>query len=312
MTATVNLPTWRHRRVGLAILLAACGALTVGSSAHAQVTPIVDSVGFEQPKFSPTFSNAQTQYAGQLEGQAPFPEPLPIGTWLRTRNGTSTARVINTVAASGSQSVQVDRVGGSDDRWAVPVSGWPSERYVCIDWDMRVEQSTVPVGSFGPFFGVEAYDDDAAALGLLASFGVDASNGEVLFQEDGTGFITAPGPTVAFGAWNRFTILLDYVDKDFELYLNMMPVTLPAGTNGFVDEANIPGGLDQFTDANISTFALGGDAGSQAATGRAYFDNFKVVQSPTNPCVPEPTSAVLAILGLGQLAALRRKYRRVV
>jgi hypothetical protein len=312
MTSTFHLPTLRRRRVGLAMLLAACGALAAGSSARAQVTPIVDSVGFELPKFSTTFSNAQTLYAGQLEGQAVFPEPLPIGTWLRTRNGLSTARVVNSVAASGSQSVQVDRVANSDDRWAVPVSGWPSERYVCIDWDMRVEQSTVPVGSFGPFFGVEAYDDDAAALGLLASFGVDASNGEVLFQEDTTGFVTAPGPTVAFGVWNRFTILLDYVDKDFELYLNMLPVTLPAGTNSFVDDANIPGGLDQFTDANISTFALGGDAGSQAATGRAYFDNFMVVQSPTNPCVPEPTSVVLAALGLGQLTVLRRRFRQVV
>ena len=49
------------------------------------------------------------------------------------------------------------------------MSGWPSQRYVCIDWDMRVQQTVS--AAFGPFFGVEAYDDDAASIGLLGSLG---------------------------------------------------------------------------------------------------------------------------------------------
>jgi hypothetical protein len=308
MTATLFSPSPRKRIAGAALMLVACVAVTA-RPAHAAITTIVDSQGFELPKFDPAFSNAQTSYVGQLEGQAPFPEPLPVGTWLRTKNGSSTATVINTVAApgGGTQSVRVDRAANSDDRWAVPVSGWPSERYICIDWDMRVEASGLPVGSFGPFFGVEAYDDDASDLGLLASLGVDAANGEVLYQVEGTGFLAAPGPVVAFGAWNHFTILLDYVDHDFELYLNGTQLALPAGTDGFVDHANIPGGLDQFTDANISTFAAGGDPTSQAAPGTAYFDNFSVVQSPTNPCIPEPAGLALGVVGMAQLAIFRRQ-----
>jgi hypothetical protein len=309
MSSTVISPSPRARIMGHTLALTAAILSCAAASCRTHgATVIVDSQGFELPKFSPTYSNSSTLYIGQLEGQAPFPEPLPVGTWLRTKNGSSKATVINTLAApgGGAQSVKVERVANSDDRWAVPVSGWPSERYVCIDWDMRVEQTSLPVGSFGPFFGVEAYDDDAMALGLLASFGVDASNGEVLYQVEGSGVLVAPGPTVAFGAWNRYTILLDYVDHDFELYLNMMPVALPAGTNGFVDHLNIPGGLNEFTDANISTFAAAGDALSQAAAGTAYFDNFSVIQSATNPCIPEPTGSVLGALGMAALALLRR------
>jgi hypothetical protein len=311
MPANLNPPSPRARVLGLAFVIAACGVWSAAPLAEAQAATIVDSLGFELPKFSPTFSNPQTLYAGQLEGQAMFPEPLPVGTWLRTKNGSSKATVINTLAApgGGTQSVKVERVANSDDRWAVPVSGWPSERYICIDWDMRVEQTVLPAGSFGPFFGVEAYDDDAAALGLLASFGVDASNGELLYQVEGSGVLVAPGPTVGFGTWNRYTILLDFVDHDFELYLNMTQVPLPAGTDGFVDHANIPGGLNEFTDANISTFAAMGDPLSQGATGTAYFDNFSVIQSPTNPCIPEPAAAVLGALGLAQLGISRRKLR---
>jgi hypothetical protein len=311
MTATLIPPYPRVRITGLALMLAACAALAAQPAAAA-ITTIVDSQGFELPKFDPAFSNAQTSYVGQLEGQAPFPEPLPVGTWLRTRNGSSTATVINTVAApgGGTQSVRVDRVANSDDRWAVPVSGWPSERYVCIDWDMRVEQTVLPDGSFGPFFGVEAYDDDASSLGLLASFGVDSANGEVLYQVEGSGFLAAPGPVVSFGTWNTFAIVLDYVDHDFELYLNGTMIPLPVGTDGFVDHLNVVGGLDQFTDANISTFAAAGDPTSQAAAGTAYFDNFHVVQSATNPCIPEPAGLVLGAFGLVQLAFFRRKGAR--
>jgi hypothetical protein len=310
MIATLFSPTPRKRTAGVALMLVACIALSA-RPAHAAITTIVDSQGFELPKFDPAFSNAQTSYVGQLEGQAIFPEPLPVGTWLRTKNGSSTATVINTVAApgGGTQSVRVDRAANSDDRWAVPVSGWPSERYVCIDWDMRVEATALPAGSFGPFFGVEAYDDDATSLGLLASLGVDSSNGEVLYQVEGTGFLSAPGPVVSFGTWNHFSIVLDYVDHDFELYLNGTQIALPAGTDGFVDHANVLGGLDQFTDANISTFAASGDPASLAALGTAYYDNFRVVQSSTNPKIPEPTGAILGALGLLQLAVFRRRVR---
>jgi hypothetical protein len=314
MIPTLNSSSRSRRLVGVVLSLGILGSLAVVQNAEAAIlNTIVDSVGFEQPKFDPAFF-PPGGYAGQLEGQAPFPEPLPVGTWLRTKNtGNSTAKVINTVAApgGGTQSVQVDRTANSEVRWAVPVSGWPSQRYICIDWDMRVEQAATPALSFGPFFGVEAYDDDAASIGLLASLGVDAATGEVLFQEGGNGFFVAPGPTVTFGAWNHFTILLDYLEHDFEVYVNMAQVnTNPLVSDEFVDHAEVLGGLNEFTDADIAALAAGGDPGSLNATGTAYFDNFSVVESDVNPCVPEPTTVALAVLGLAGVQGVRRNRRK--
>lgn len=276
-------------------------------------TVIFDSVGFEQPKFSTTFAGGN--YAGQLEGQAIFPEPLPVGTWKQTKPigvFSSKATVVGNVPvapASGSQSVKVTRAADTDARWAVTDTGWPSERYVCIDWDMYVEQSTVPSGSFGPYFAVEAYDDDAAQIGLLASLGVDASNGELLYQAQGTGFLTAPGPVVNFGQWNHFSILLDYATHTFDIYLNSVLVPTLLGTDGFVDHT-VLNSLDEFTDAPIAALAAGGDPDSQAATGTAYYDNYMVIQSPTNPCIPEPATWVLGMLGLSAFAAAIGRSRR--
>jgi hypothetical protein len=275
-------------------------AVVVGvSSANAQ-SDIVNSQGFESPLFTTTFAGT-----GQLEGQTPA---TFNGTWVRTKGpGFGTATVQSLIVDAGAQAVQVNRLPNSDDRWGVPVDGYPSINtpYVCIEWRMRVEQSSGLPGTFGPFFGVEAYDDDAAFVGLAGSLGVDASNGEVLIQEQDTGFLTAPGPTVAFGAWNTFLIELNYLNNTYRTFLNG---ALLAPAEGFVDQNNIPGGLDEFTDANIAAIAAAGDAGSQALGGTAFFDNFRVLESPL-PCdfvIPEPATGLLALAGLLGLAMRRR------
>ena len=73
---------------------------------------------------------------------------------------------------------------------------------------------------FGPFFGVEAYDDSGNAVGLLGSLGVDATTGDVLYQAAGTGFLTETGKLINFGQWNRFQIKLDYSTHMYTTYLN--------------------------------------------------------------------------------------------
>jgi hypothetical protein len=276
---------------------------------QAPVPPmIVDTSGFESPKFDITFGpGGPGTGTGQLEGQTPSTFQ---GTWLRTKGaGLSTANVQTAVKLTGNQALEVTRIGGSDDRWAVPVDGYPSiaePRYICISWDMRVEQTVGPLGTFGPFFGVEAYDDDAAALGLIGTLGVDASNGEVLIQQAGTGFLAAPGPTVSFGTWYNYMIELDFASKTYEYFLNNVSL----GVEGFVDQANIPGGLNEFTDADIATFAAAGDPVSLALGGTAYFDNFKVMEGPC--VIPEPATCVLGSLAIMGLVSTARSRRRAV
>jgi hypothetical protein len=290
-------------------------ASTVAGSASGAITPIFDSVGFEQPKFNTNYAGGN--YMGQLEGQAVFGEPYPVYTWEQTKPigvYTSRAQVVGNMPvapASGAQSVKVTRAADTDARWGVRGGAWPSERYVCIDWDMYVEQTVLPVGSFGPYFAVEAYDDDAANIGLLTSLGVDAANGEVLYQASDpvfNGSLVAAGPVVNFNQWNSFTILLDYLTHTFDIYLNGVQIPTAPGSDSFVDHS-VLNPLDEFTDAPIATLAAGGDLDSQNATGTAYYDNYRVVQSDTNPCIPEPASWVLGMLGMAAFAAKGRARR---
>ncbi|MCC6493807.1 MAG: hypothetical protein IT424_12395 [Pirellulales bacterium] len=260
-------------------------------AASMRAQTIVDSQGFEAPLFTTTFNTT-----GQLEGQTPA---TFNGTWLRTKGaGSSTAVIQTAVVESGSQAVRVDRIGNSNDRWGIPVSGYPAGDYICISWDMRVDQTTGPAGTFGPFFGAEAYDDDGTAIGLLASLGVDATTGDVLYQAPDTGFLTETGVLVNFGQWNNFMIDLDYANHVASYYVNSTPL----GTFGFVDQNNVAGGLDEFTDADISALAAAGGA-SESLGGTAYYDNFTVVEGL---CIPEPTGAALAVAGLAAIMARRR------
>jgi hypothetical protein len=260
---------------------------------HVSAATIVDSQGFESPFFTTTFDGD-----GKLEGQTPA---TFNGTWLRTKGiASSTANIQTTVVDTGSQAVVVNRAADSDDRWGVLVQGYPAERYVCIDWRMRVQQTTGPANTFGPFFGVEAYDDDAATIGLLGSFGVDATTGDVLYQIQGTGDLTETGSVVNFGQWNSFHIQLDFFTDTAMFALNNTVIA----TTGFVDS-----GLNEFTDATISAIAAMGDAASQALVGQAFFDNFVVIDTSIPCLIPEPATWALAAIGL--IAAGSRRRRRV-
>jgi hypothetical protein len=243
-------------------------------ASEAIAQPIVDSHNFESPFFNTTFGpGGPGTGTGQLEGQTPG---TFNGTWLRSGKGLSTAEIQTAVVNTGSQAVKVHRAAGSNDRWGVPVSAYPTtgNRYISIDWSMRVDAVFAPPDTYGPFFGVEAYDESGSALGLLGSLGVDASTGEVLYQAPDTGYFTATGSSVNEGEWNNYMIEMDYMTHEYSYFINGSLL----GTAQFVDENNVAGGLNGFTDADISALASAGNAASLAVQGDGYFDNLVVAE----------------------------------
>lgn len=292
MNATIQATFRRLPAVLGALALA--GLLSLTGAATAATFTVIDGEGFEAPDYTTTFNGT-----GQLEGQfASTDGGFGSTQWKQSpAGGTGAATVQNSVVASGSQAVRVDRAAGSDDRWAVPVTGYPAERYVCIDWDMRVEQTVS--NTFGPFFGIEAYDDDAISIARLGMLGVDASTGEVLYGDTVDALQPVPtGATVAFGQWNNFHIQLDFLTGTYAGYLNGALV---------VNTTFEMPGAGQFTDADIAALAADGSPAAQALTGTAYFDNYFVVESDT-PCypIPEPSTLVAGLTALAMLAARRR------
>ncbi len=264
-----------------------CVILAAGSVSAASFT-LVDGEGFEAPDYSQAI--LEGQFASTFEG-------FGSAAWVQSPvGGTSTAVVQDSVVASGSQAVQVDRAANSDDRWAVPITGAPALPLVCIEWDMLVEEATGPQ-DFGPFFGIEAYDDDATSILRVGSLGVDASTGDVLLTDRPTGLVET-GATVDFGVWNSFRMVLDYSTDTYYSFVNDILIA----TEDFESL-----GADQFTDADIAAIAASGDAASQAATGTAYFDNYLVFETDDFSKIPEPTTLAISLASLAFAAVSRRR-----
>ncbi len=251
----------RGGSVGVAVILMGTAAV------DARPSSVVDARGFEAPL------NTTTAFGtGRLQGQSAL-----VGTgggtqsWVASPfSPTGSARVQGGVVKTGSQAVSIDRAANEDARWAVPVSGipGPGNRFVVIDWDQRTEQTVS--SAFGPYFAVEAYDDSGAALGQIGSLGVDASTGDVLFQQEGTGFLVETNQDVAFGQWHGFRLVIDFQAERYYGFFENQPVS----NTGFIDA-----GLTRFTDADLAAIAAGGDPASQSLTGTAYVDNFIVLQT---------------------------------
>lgn len=278
MNATIQLNYLRALATGCLI--------SFGLAASAGSFTLIDGEGFEAPEYN--LAILEGQFGSTFEG-------LGSGPWVQTPlGGTSTAVVQDSVVASGDQAVRVDRAANSDDGWAIPISGAPAEPIVCIEWDMLVEQSATT--GFGPFFGMEAYDDDATSILRVGALGVDAATGEVLITDLPSGFVVTTA-TVDFDVWNSFRMVLDYSTDTYYSFVNDILVY----TTGFESL-----GADQFTDADMAALAAAGDAASQAATGTAYFDNYLVFETDDFSKIPEPASLAIALLAVGMAASRRR------
>lgn len=234
----------------LPVLLAVGVGLTIGTATRTvQAITLVDSSGFEAPDFN----------AGNLAGQQ---------LWQTAGTGASTAVVQSVITQSGGQAIQVNRTSLSDRSWAKQTLALPSGRYTSIEWDMLVNPTDAATG-FGPFFGVSVLDNFSGSVAAVASLGVDATTGEVLIQEGGTGFLIVTSALATNGGWDHFRIELDFQTDSYNVYLNG---TLISST-GFID---VSLGIDRITEADITGFAAGGDATSQSQAGTAFFDNFVV------------------------------------
>jgi hypothetical protein len=227
-------------------------------------TTLYDSKGFEQPRFA----------AGDITGQDPA-----NGPWVRFGSPASTpadATVQSAVADQGSNALRVERNDGQDERFGPYRELTTVNEQVDIEWRMRVDPSAGPQ-AFGPFFGVEANNQEAdGSVRLIGSGGVDAKTGEILFQRAGTGFIDAvPAANVPAGFnpanFNSYRLELNFILQEYSLFVNNFLVV----QESFVD-GTAANPIKGFSDADISALAAGADAASQNAQGVAYFDNYKI------------------------------------
>jgi hypothetical protein len=212
--------------------------------------PIVNTNGFE------TFS--LTDLAGQQNWITDTDPPVRPGS----------AVVQQAVVHSGNKALQIDRVANSDKSWAIDVTSFNIHRFVVVDWDMRVTATGVE-NAIGPFFGVESHDLVPYNPGatLLGSLGVDATTGEVLYQATGSGALVASTKEVVFGGWHHYRLVYDFTLQKYSAFFDGANVV----TTGFVDP-----GLNDFTHTGFSALAAAADGASQALTGTAYIDNFRV------------------------------------
>jgi hypothetical protein len=217
---------------------------------------VVLNAGFELPDYQP----------GALQTQAGW---LWDGTGQSTV-GASSAVVQSAIAKTGSQAVLVTRAANSDRHWAMPKTGLPTQRFIAIDWDMRVTEAPLTTG-YGPFFGVDSNDRSSGFARVLGTLGVDASTGEVLYQESQSGFLTPTTSIVAFDQWNHYRLVLDFLSDSYKGFVNGVQVV----DSHFVDDTTLQE-LNTFSDSDIMAVAAESDAVSQALTSSAVYDNFVV------------------------------------
>jgi hypothetical protein len=240
-----------------------CG-LVLGLRTGVTASGVAFDTGFEAPAYTTT---GGTLGGGVLQGQAGW---LWDGSLLDP-SLHSTAVVQNSVAKSGSQGVLVTRKSLSDRHWAMPKTGLPTQRFIAIDWDMRVAAAPDSTG-YGPVFGVDSNDRlPNGTARVLGSLGVDSSTGEVLYQQPNTGFFAPTTALVGFDQWNHFRIVLDYATDSFQGFLNGVHIV----SSSFIDDS-VAQELDKFSDADIFATAGEADAVSQNLSSTAVFDNFLV------------------------------------
>jgi hypothetical protein len=283
--------------------LAALAVAMSGASARAAVT-LFDSNGFESPYTLGGLS-------GQTGGGPEF--------WVDVSQGTSAlsaGNVVNTIVQSGSQSVQVTRTGLVNKRYFYTTNNpppadidliTPANRFVQVSWNQYTPPASGvfngapgnPFNGTGAFFGIESYGNTGVPVNpshrLQGSLGVDSGTGEVLYWDKVFGGYQA-GPVLAFNTWHSFSMIMDYTDREYDVYVNN---TLLVANLPWYDDTTP---YAYWGDADLTTTDTApGENGVQQ--GSAYFDNLKVITF-----IPEPTTLVVLAGGAVSVLARRRSH----
>ena len=215
------------------------------------------SQGFESPVFS----------VGDLTGQDPIAQ---AGPWIH--DGTSgSATVQTTVVHSGTQAIQIDRVAGVEDRWAVvTIAPTLPNDTVLVEWDMRVDAQTVFAGNLGPFMGIEAYDTNRT-FALLGAVYVNATTGDLITLDSGS-IATETGHQARLGSWHHYAMHLDFANNTYTVLQDNVRVD----SRPFVDLGIAT--ITSFTDASIAAIRGAASPMADRVEGTAYIDNYVITE----------------------------------
>lgn len=263
------------------------------SGAHAQT--VIYQTGFENPPFAPG-----TQLLGQDGWDLNIPPFL----------NPSTARITDTVANGGSQSVQVRGIdlvtspNGETDPYAAVGSYRRPVMFDAAQSGLPLVQLRTDVRLDGPPISGEKFFSASLAARSAGDDGYAeievASNGTIYGYTSLDGALAFSRP-IAFNGWHTLGIDINYGVNEFTFYLDGASL----GTYPF-DPAFTSDILDR---GALVTYALPNNAaaGFLRDNYTARFDNFSIV------AVPEPgtiygllLAAAISILVLPRSAFLRR------
>jgi hypothetical protein len=235
--------------------------------------------GFESPRFATAFINAfDPTVVGNLRGQ-----DAATGVWRESTTDpfgsegaiTGTAVVENKAGGGGSdlQDVKVTRTQ-YDNRWAPTMTAYNQNNnnpVVHIDWSMKVMHTTTDPNKLGPFFGIEAFDRISGPTLRIGGLGVDATTGEILYEDGTQGInITPEDATVALGVYNNFSLTLDFRTHTYSISVN--------GQQFVTGISFLSAGVTGLSDADLAALQAAPNGGANA-DGVAYFDNYSVTSA---------------------------------
>ena len=276
---------------------------------------IVDGTGN-----SATFNQAPGALIGQPSGN-PYLyrffensiNPLDYATAVqRAVNGTT---VVNTSAASGSQSVQMEGsvIGDEYARY------FPSQSYIAgtnalfsVGADLKVTNPSVAnYGQWGVNVlntGPDGFLQSLAAIGFVGGNVLASSDGNTIYAA--ISLTNFQPVTAAYGQFNNYSLTMDYGAQTIYGFFNNQQVGFirldASGTPVGSVVAGIP--FLPTTGNNIGYVAFG-QALARGSSETANFDNFRISGVNVTAAAPEP--GTLALLGMGLLSttglALRRR-----